>query len=327
MTSIKYLTAMIAIGLTAPVAPAWGQAGFPAKPMRIITLTAAGGSLDIVARTIGQKLSEQMGQSVVVENRLGAGGNVGAEVVAKSAPDGYTIGMVTSSTHGVNPTLYGARLPFDAVKDFAPITLVAELKNVVVIHPSVPANGAQELAKYARENPNKISFGSAGSGTSQHLAGELFKMQTNTSMQHIPYKGAAQAIPDLLSGQIQLMFVSIPDALPHIKSGKLRAIGVTSRERSVVLPDTVPFADQGMPEFDVRGWFGMTGPAGTPREIISRYHAEIAKSLSIQEVRARLSGIGLDPVTSASPDQFAGFIRQEIAKWAPVVKASGAKAD
>ncbi len=304
-----------------------GQAGFPAKSIRIITLTAAGGSLDIVARTVGQKLTEQMGQSVLVENRLGAGGNVGAEALAKSAPDGYTIGMITSSTHGVNPTLFGARLPFDAIKDFAPITLVAELKNVVVLHPSIPANGAQELAKYARANPDKISFGSAGSGTSQHLSGELFKMQTGTSMQHVPYKGAAQAIPDLLSGQIQLMFVSIPDVLPHIKSGKLRAIGVTSRERAGVLPDTVPFAEQGLPEFDVRAWFGMAAPAGTPREVVTRYHGEIIKALSVAEVRGRLSGIGLDPSTSASADQFAGFIRQEIAKWAPVVKASGAKAD
>ena len=324
MKSIACMTGMVLACIATHV---FGQAGFPSKPIRIITLTAAGGSLDLIARSVGQKLSEQMGQSVLVENRLGAGGNVGAEALAKAAPDGYTIGMITVSTHGINPSLYGARLPFDAIKDFAPITLVAEVKNVVVIHPSIPANGAQELAKYARANPGKISFGSAGSGTSQHLAGELFKMQTGTQMQHIPYKGAAQAIPDLLSGQIQLMFVSIPDTLPHIKSGKLRAIGVTSRERSSVLPDTPSFAEQGLPEFDVRAWFGMTAPAGTPREIVGRFHSEIVRALSLQEVRARLSSIGLDPVTSASPDQFAGFIRQEIAKWAPVVKASGAKAD
>ena len=305
----------------------WGQAGFPAKPIRIVTLTAAGGALDIVARSIGQKLAEQMGQSVLVENRLGAGGNVGAEVVAKAAPDGYTIGMNTVSTHGINPALYGAGLPFDAIRDFAPITLVAEVKNVVVVHPSIPVTGAQELANFARANPRKLSFGSAGSGTSQHLSGELFKMQTGTEMQHIPYKGAAQAIPDLLSGQIHLMFVSIPDVLPHIRSGKLRAIGVTSRERSGVLPDAAPFAEQGLPDFDVRAWFGMMAPAATPREIVGRYYSEIVKALALQEVRARLSGIGLDPVTSASPEQFAGFIRQEIAKWAPVVKASGAKAD
>ncbi len=305
----------------------WGQAGFPNKSVRIVTLTAAGGTLDLVARSIGQKLTEQMGQAMLVENRLGAGGNVGADVVAKAAPDGYTIGMNTVSTHGINPTLYGASMPFDANKDFSPITLVAELKNVVVVHPSIPVKTAQDLARYAMANPNKLSFGSAGTGTSQHLAGELFKMQTRTVMQHIPYKGAAQAIPDLVSGQIQLMFVGIPEALPHIRSGKLRALGVTTRERSSVIPDVVPIAEQGFSDFDVRAWFGMVAPAGTPREIVSRYHAEIVKAIGSPEVKARFANVGLDPVTSASPDQFAGFIRAEIIKWAPVVKASGAKAD
>ena len=280
-----------------------------------------------MARSIGQKLTEQMGQAMLVENRLGAGGNVGADVVAKAAPDGYTIGMNTVSTHGINPTLYGASMPFDANKDFSPITLVAELKNVVVVHPSIPVKTAQDLARYAKANPNKLSFGSAGTGTSQHLAGELFKMQTRTVMQHIPYKGAAQAIPDLVSGQIQLMFVGIPEALPHIRSGKLRALGVTTRERSSVIPDVVPIAEQGFSDFDVRAWFGMVAPAGTPREIVSRYHAEIVKAIGSPEVKARFANVGLDPVTSASPDQFAGFIRAEIIKWAPVVKASGAKAD
>ncbi|MSQ50380.1 MAG: tripartite tricarboxylate transporter substrate binding protein [Betaproteobacteria bacterium] len=306
---------------------AWGQPAFPGKSIRIITLTAAGGTLDLVARSVGQKLSEQMGQSALVENRLGAGGNVGADAVAKAAPDGYTIGMNTVSTHGINPTLYGAAMPFDAIRDFSPITLVAESKNVVVVHPSIPVNGAQDLARYAHANPNKLSFGSAGSGTSQHLAGELFKMQTSTIMQHIPYKGAAQAIPDLLSGQIHLMFVGIPEALPHIRSGKLRALGVTTRERSSVIPDVVPIAEQGFPEFDVRAWFGMVAPAGVPREIVSRYHTEIIKAIGSKEVSARFASVGLDPVTSSSPDQFANFIRLEIAKWAPVVKASGAKAD
>ncbi len=303
----------------------WAQ-GFPTKPVRLITLTPAGGALDILARTLAQKMSESFGQPVVVENRTGAGGNIGDEIVAKAAPDGYTIGMNTSSTHGINPSLYGKAMPFDAVKDFAPISLAAELKNVVVVHPSLPVHNIQELIRYARANPNKISFGSAGSGTSQHLAGELFKMETGTQMQHIAYKGAAQAIPDLISGQIQLMFVSIPDALPHIKSGKLRAIGVTSRERSAALPDQVPVAEQGLPKFDVRAWFGVVAPAGTPRDIVMRYNTEIVKILSQADVRARLASIGLDPVTM-SPDEFAAFIRQEIAKWAPVVKASGATVD
>ena len=324
---MKRIVFAVAALLASVCTLSWGQAGFPNKSIRLVTLTAAGGTLDLVARSVGQKLAEQMGQAVLVENRLGAGGNVGADIVAKAAPDGYTIGMNTVSTHGINPTLYGAAMPYDAVKDFSPLTLVAESKNVVVVHPSIPVNNAQELVRYAKANPNKLSFGSAGSGTSQHLSGELFKMQTGTVMQHIPYKGAAQAIPDLVSGQIQLMFVGIPEALPHIKSGKLRALGMTTRERSSVLPDVVPIAEQGLPDFDVRAWFGMTAPAGVPRDIVARYHTEITKAIGLPDVRARFASIGLDPVTSSSPDQFAAFIRQEVAKWAPVVKASGAKAD
>ena len=311
--------------VTLAIPSAWAQ-GFPAKPIRLITLTPAGGALDILARTLAQKLAESFSQPVLVENRPGAGGNIGDEIVAKAAPDGYTIGMNTSSTHGINPSLYGKGMPFDAINDFAPITLAAELKNVVVVHPSIPANNIEELIRFMRANPNKISFGSAGSGTSQHLAGEMFKMATGTQMTHIAYKGAAQAIPDLISGQIQLMFVSIPDALPHIKSGKLRAIGVTSRERSAALPDQVPLAEQGLKDFDVRAWFGVVAPVGTSRDIVYRYNSEIVKTLAQSDVRARLASIGLDP-TTMSPEQFATFIRQEIAKWAPVVKASGATVD
>jgi tripartite-type tricarboxylate transporter receptor subunit TctC len=322
MRIVCKLSALLA---TLMVSSAWAQ-GFPSKPIRLITLTPAGGALDILARTLAQKLAEPFGQPVLVENRTGAGGNIGAAIVAKAAPDGYTIGMNTSSTHGINPSLYGNAMPFDAIKDFAPITLAAELKNVVVVHPSVPAANIQELIKYARSNPNKISFGSAGTGTSQHLAGEMFKMATGTQMTHVPYKGAAQAVPDLISGQIQLMFVSIPDALPHIKSGKLRAIGVTSRQRSAALPDQIPVAEQGLKDFDVRAWFGVIAPADTPRDIVSRYNAEIVRILAQSDVRTRLASIGLDPVTM-SPDQFAAFIREEIAKWTPVVKASGAKVD
>ena len=306
-------------------APSLAQAPFPSRPMRLITLTTAGGSLDTLARLLAARLTDQMGQSVVVDNRTGAGGNVGADAVAKSAPDGYTIGMNTVSTHGINPTLYGASMPFDAVKDFAPIAQVAELKNVAVVTPSLPAKNIPELIQYAKANPNKISFGSAGSGTSQHLSGELFKMRTGTQMQHIPYKGAAQAIPDLLSGQIQLMFVSIPEALPNVRAGKLRALGVTSKDRSSVLTDVPTLAEQGV-DFDVSAWFGVVAPAGTPRPIVNRYYTEIANAIGQPEVKGKLAGIGMDPVVK-NPDQFAAYIRDEIARWAPVVKASGAKAD
>jgi len=327
MTTLRSWLALAAAAACLAGAPQLhAQGGFPAKPVRFITLTPAGGALDVLARTLAQRLSEQMGQPFVVENRTGAGGNIGVDAVAKAPPDGYTIGMNTVSTHGINPTLYGAKMPFDALKDTAPISLAAELKNVVVVHPSVPAKNMQELGAHARANPGKLAFGSAGAGTSQHLAGELFSMVAGVKMVHVPYRGAAQAIPDLLSGQIQIMFVSIPDALPHIRSGKLRAIGVTSLERSDALPELAPVAEQGFPGYEVRAWFGVIAPAETPREIVMRYNREIGTALAQPEVRQRLASIGLDPVT-LSPDEFTQFIRREIDKWAKVVKQSGAKVD
>jgi len=320
--------ASLALGLAAGGAQAQSSPtpGFPNKPLRLITLTTPGGSLDILARMIADDIGRQWGQQVIVENRVGAGGNIGAEATARSAPDGYTIGMVTVSTHGVNPALYGERMRFDPVKDFAPIILAAELKNVVVVHPSVPAKNVPELVAFARANPDKVSFGSAGTGTTQHLAGEMVKMMTGVKMQHVPYRGAAAAVPDLLSGQLQLMFVSIPDVISHIQAGTLRAIGVTSKERSRSLPDVVPMAEQGWPDFDVRGWFGVVAPAGTPKEIVDRYNATIRAMLSRPEMREKMFGIGLDPLTS-TPEEFGAFIRSEVAKWAPVVKASGAKVE
>ncbi|MFN3891652.1 MAG: Bug family tripartite tricarboxylate transporter substrate binding protein [Beijerinckiaceae bacterium] len=321
LASLLFLTCAAGAALAQQAA-----ANFPNKPIRLITLTTAGGSLDILARMIADDIGKQWGQQVIVENRVGAGGNIGAEATARSAPDGYTIGMVTVSTHGVNPTLYGERMRFDPVKDFAPIILAAELKNVVVVHPSIPAKTVPELVAFARANPDKISFGSAGTGTTQHLAGEMVKMQAGVKMQHVPYRGAAAAVPDLLSGQIQLMFVSIPDVISHIQAGTLRPLGVTSKERSRSLPNVVPMAEQGWPDFDVRGWFGVVAPAGTPKEIVDRYNATIKAMLARPDVREKLANIGLDPLSS-TPDEFAAFIKAEVAKWAPVVKASGAKVE
>lgn len=328
LSSIRRALASVMI-LSAASGAALAQsatANFPNKPIRLITLTTAGGSLDILARMIADDIGRQWGQQVIVENRVGAGGNIGAEATARSAPDGYTIGMVTVSTHGVNPALYGERMRFDPVKDFAPIILAAELKNVVVVHPSVPAKTVPELVAYARANPDKVSFGSAGTGTTQHLSGEMVKMMTGVKMQHVPYRGAAAAVPDLLSGQLQLMFVSIPDVIAHIQAGTLRPIGITSKERSKSLPDVVPMAEQGWPDFDVRGWFGVVAPAGTPKEIVDRYNATIKAMLARPDTLQKLSNIGLDPLSS-TPDEFAAFIRAEVAKWAPVVKASGAKVE
>jgi tripartite-type tricarboxylate transporter receptor subunit TctC len=295
---------------------------FPARPIRLVTLTAPGGSLDILARTIAQHLSEKIGQQVYVEARTGAGGNIGADAVAKAPADGYTIGMVTSSTHGINPTLYADKMPFDAVKDFAPITVAAELKNVVVVHPSVPAKTIPELVAHLKANPDKLSFGSAGTGTTQHMSGELFKLTTGTTMTHVAYRGAAAAIPDLISGRIQLMFVSIPDVISHIQQGSVRAIGVTSKARAASLPDVVPVAEQGFPDFNVTAWFGIVAPNGTPPAIVKRYNEIIRAALTAPDVKERLAGIGMDTTTS-TPEEFAAHIRAEVARWGEVVKKAG----
>ncbi len=296
---------------------------YPNKPITIITLTTPGGSLDILARSIGIGLQKSLGQSVIVEPKVGAGGNIGAEFMSRAAPDGYTIGMITSSTHGINPTLYGNAMRFDAVKDFSPIIIAAELNNVVVVNASLPINNIPELVAYAKAHPNELSFGSAGAGTSQHLAGELMNILANIKMTHVPYKGAAQAVPDLIGGRVQLMFASIPDVIAHIKSGKLRAIGVTGIKRSRAVPDAVPIAEQGYPAFNVTGWFGVSAPARTPPEIIAKLNKEIAAVLAAPETQERLIALGLDPV-STTPEQTSAFIKTEIDRWGKLVKQSGA---
>jgi tripartite-type tricarboxylate transporter receptor subunit TctC len=290
--------------------------------VRVITLTAAGGSLDIMARTLAQSLSEASGQQFYVENKVGAGGNLGVAELARAAPDGYTIGMITVSTHGINPSLFGSKLPFDALNDFEFLAMAAELKNVVVVNPKVPATDMQALVRYAKDNPGRINFGSAGVGTSQHMAGELFKRLAKIEINHVPYKGAAQAVPDLVSGEIQLMFSSIPDMLGFIQSDKLRAIGITTRNRSSVLPNVVPMAEQGFPDFDVKAWFGLAAPKGTPPEIVVMLNRQINAALAKPDIKDRLGKIGLDvsePMTSA---QVRDFVRGEIDQWAVVVKGA-----
>ena len=322
----RAFAAALVLGSGMGVAHAQVPADFPNKPLKLITLTTAGGTLDILARMIADDIGRQWGQQMIVENRVGAGGNIGAEATARSAPDGYTIGMVTVSSHGINPTLYGELMRYDAVKDFAPIILAAETKNVVVVHPSLPVKNVPELIAYAKANPDKLSFGSAGTGTTQHLAGEMVKIMTGVKMQHVPYRGAAAAVPDLLTGQTQLMFVTIPDVISHIQAGSLRPIGITSKERSRSLPDVVPMAEQGWPDFDVRGWFGVVAPAGTPKAIVDKYNATIKAMLARDDTQAKLLTMGLDSLTS-TPEEFAAFIKSEVAKWGPVVKASGAKVE
>jgi len=299
--------------------------GYPVKPVRLIVPFPVGGIADIYGRIVAAKLSEIWGQSVVVDNRTGAGGNIGADIVAKASPDGYTIGIGSIGTHAVNPTLF-SRMPYDAVNDFAPIVHLLEAEGLLVVHPSVPVNSVPELIAYARANPGKLTFASAGMGTSSHLAGELFKSMARVDMNHIPYKGNTPAITDLLAGQTSLLFATMPTVLPHVKAGKLRPLATIGAQRSAAVPDLPTVAEAGLPGFAVTNWVGFFAPARTPPEIVQRWNAETLKIMQTPEMQARLLNEGARFI-AMSPEQFGAFVKSEIAKWAPVVKASGARVD
>lgn len=314
------------LGLTLAMAalPALAHAqAFPSKPIHLVNPFAAGGGLDRLARLLAQHLQPALGQPVVVENRTGAGGNIGAAHVAKSAPDGYTLLMGSSATHGINPSLLGSRMPFDALKDFTAVSVSVVQKNVLVVNAAVPANSVQELISLAKAQPGKLSFGSAGTGTSQHLSGELFKSQAGIDLIHVPYKGSALAMQDLLGGRVTMMFVDIPTALPHIRTGRLRALGLTSAEPSAALPDVQPLARLGLPDFDVKAWYGVMAPAGTPKAIVDRLNAAIVEVLRKPDVRDQLLGIGMEPL-ELDVDQSARYVQTELERWAHTVKISGA---
>jgi len=309
--------------LAAPLCGA--QSSYPSKPVRLVVPFPAGGTTDILARAAAQKLSEAWGQQVIVDNRPGAGGNIGAELVAKAPPDGYTLLMGTVGTHAINSSLY-SKMPYDHIKDFAPAVLVAGVPNVLVVNPSMPFNSVQDLIAYAKANPGKLNFASSGSGTSIHLSGELFKSLTGVQITHVPYKGSAQALTDLLGGQVQLMFDNLPSSLAFIKAGKLRALAVTSTTRAAALPDVPTMVEAGVPGFEATAWFGILAPAGTPREAITRINTEIAKWLASPDAREKLSAQGAI-AAGGSPEDFAKHIASETAKWARVVKESGAKVE
>ncbi len=320
-----------AAALTAlSMAGAAAQTGFPGKPVKIVVPFPPGGTTDIVARLIATELQRTWGQPVVIENRAGAGGNIGAEVVAKSPPDGYTLLMCTVGTHAINLPLYEQnkqKLPFHPIKDFAPITNVAAVPNVMVINPSLPVNSVKEFIGYVKANPGKLNMASSGNGTSIHLSGELFKSMTGVYMVHLPYRGSAPALQDLIAGNTQVMFDNLPSALPHIRSGRLKALAVTSRQRSPALPN-VPTMEEaaGLKGFDATAWFGLLAPAGTPREIVNKVQQDVAKILATPEMREKFAGQGALPVGD-TPEQFGAFIRAELEKWTRVVKFSGAKVD
>jgi tripartite-type tricarboxylate transporter receptor subunit TctC len=298
---------------------------WPNRPLHMVVPFPPGGTTDIVARAVAAEIGKSLGQQVIVENRAGAGGNIGSDFVAKAAPDGYTIVMGTVGTHAINVSLY-SKMPYDAVKDFAPITLVASVPNVLEVNPSLPVKSVQDLIAYAKANPGKLDFASSGNGTSIHLSGELFKAMIGINMLHIPYKGSAAAITDLIGGQANLMFDNLPSSIAYIKSGQLRALAVTTLTRSPALPDVPTISESGVPGYDASSWFGVLAPAGTPKEIVDRLHDEIVKALRTPRLKANLQSQGAEPVGN-TPEQFADHIRAEIAKWAKVVKQSGAHVD
>ena len=298
---------------------------YPAKPIRFVVPYPAGGPLDTVARLLGQKVSESMKQPVIVDNRPGAGGNIGADFVAKAAPDGYTILMGAVATHAINPTLYG-HIPYDPVADFMPITQVASTPNVLVVNPSLPAKSVREFIAYAKANPGKLNFGSGSTGSAGHLAGELFKTMAGVAMTHVPYKGAGPAMQDLVAGQIQLMFDNLASSFGQIRAGKVRALAVTTAKRTSLAPDLPTIAESGLPGFDINTWFGVFAPAKTPQPIVDRLHAELTRALAMPDVRQKMVDLGAEPVGS-TPAEFAAYIRSERDKYARVIKASGAKVD
>jgi tripartite-type tricarboxylate transporter receptor subunit TctC len=298
---------------------------WPDKPVKMLIPAAAGTSTDIVGRELGQRLSSALGQPVVLENIAGAGGAVGTERAARSPADGYTLVLGTIGTHSINPSIY-ARLGYDAVKDFVPLVFVGYTPMLVVAAPNFPANSIGELIALARAQPGKLSFASSGSGTGNHLAGELLKTQAGVEMTHVPYKSGAQAVTDVMSGQVSFMFYHIPGVGQQVKAGRLKALGLASIRRSPAAPQAVPVAEQGYPGFDVNPWWILYAPAATPANVVARLRAEAARVIAQPEYQERLAGQGVE-VRTMTAEELAGFTQAELNKWAPVVKASGARAD
>ena len=312
------LAALLSAAFSAAAQP------YPAKPIRIIVPFPAGGIADLYARLIGTRVGEAWGQPVVVENRTGAGGNIGADAVAKSPPDGYTLAMGSLGTHAVNVSLF-AKMPYDPVRDFAPIAHVLEAEGLLVVHPSVTAQNVPELIGLLRAKPGVMTYASAGMGTASHLAGELFKVLAKVEMVHVPYKGNVPAITDLLAGQTSLLFATMPTVLPHAKAGKLRALATIGAARSAAAHE-LPTVGEALPGFEVNNWIGLFAPAGTPPEIVQRWNAEVLRTMQSAPIQARLPAEGARFIPT-TPEQFGAFVKAEIAKWAPVVKASGARVE
>lgn len=298
-------------------------AAYPTKPIRLVVPFAAGGTTSILARLLADRMGQGLGQPVVVDNRPGAGGNVGMDLVAKSEPDGYTLLMGPIGL-AINPALY-ARMPFDPIKDLAPIGRYAGVPNLLVVHPSVPASNVKELVAYAKANPGKLNYASNGNGTSSHLAAEMLKSAAGIEITHVPYKGGGPAMQDLIGGQVQMLFDQMPAVLPQVESGRVRALGVSSMQRSAAAKD-IPAISETVPGFDMTVWFGFLAPAGTPKEIVGKLNGEMRKAIDAPDFQAQLAKMGVTPMPG-SPEEFRSFIASETQRWAQVVKASGAKID
>jgi tripartite-type tricarboxylate transporter receptor subunit TctC len=315
---------LLALALAFTAGAAHAQGAWPAKPIRLVVGYAAGGATDQVARLVAGRLSEQLGQQVVVDNRAGANSNLAAEAVARAPADGYTLYVYTVATT-INASLY-AKLGYDPLKDFEPVGLVAKIPNILVVHPALPVANVADYQRFAKSFKDGVSFASAGSGSSIHLSGELFKMEAKVPMLHVPYRGSAPAVTDLLGGQVHSMFDNAPSALPHVKAGKLRALAVTSAQRLPQLPEVPTLAESGFPGFDVQSWFGLAAPAGTPRPVIQRLNAELVKALAHGEVRARLQEMAATPQPS-SAEEMRRFAADEVQRWRRVVKTAGVTVD
>jgi len=321
MKTVKLLA--LAVALALPLAAA--SQGYPSRPIRLIVPFAPGGATDVIARLVGQKVGEQLGQQIVVDNRPGANGNIGTEVAVKSPADGYTLVMSYDGTMAINPSVY-RRMPFDPLKDLAPVASVAQLPLLMVVHPSVPAKSVAEFVALAKSRPGAVNYSSAGYGSAGHLAAELFRGRAGIDMVHVNYKGGGQAVQDLVGGQIQMLMTGLTTVEGHMKGGKVRALAFTAPKRMAGAPEVPTFEESGYPGLVVQSWYGILAPAGTPGDVVLRLNEEVNKAIQAPEVRARLSALGTEP-TGGTPEQFGATIKADIARWAKVVEAAGIKID